>query len=1728
MNNPLYIYNQLKEIYLKYISSGLPFFRDEYNQERMTLLKETGTISQSPIIEIVPKYHEKATLEEFCKIENVTEDLNDFVKCGLFYNGNPIERRLYDHQYECLKEAHINRGNIVVTTGTGSGKTECFLLPVIADLITESKNWGKVRPHAIRTMILYPLNALAEDQMIRLRKALNSRTQEQSGARDWLDKYRSGHRYTFGRYTGSTPVSGTMPKAAEKLRLEKNAYVKDWEAAKNAAVSTGNTDLLYHVPCLDDDSAELWSRQSMQETPPDILVTNYCMLNIMLMREVEDDIFKSTKEWLKEDPSHVFHLVIDELHTYRGTAGTEVAYLIRVLLDRLGLNAESPQVQFLASSASMEDCEQTDEYLRGFFGVSEDYYYKTFRIVSNPPLSTVGKPTINLPLNVLSDYICETKSEVEKEIQLFKDTSCESYLDVCNKFELANWLKYGLFDGSKLSARSLQQIAEQWQISPERIDIVASVIKIICQSKADSGFILPIRVHYFFRSLTGLWGCTNPNCECTNDKYKFDGRLVGRLYKRPRPACDCGHKVLETIICENCGEIFLGGYKIVQDGEMFLVAEKPITYQFIPYCVVWKANMDTSSFLRIDFDTISGKISYNPDGDYCIFEQKSEEESQFPNECPHCEVSYNSQNNLTPLRKHTVGLQKINQILADSLIRSMKMMNEECTKIVLFSDSRQAAAKLSAGIELDHYRDMMRWIILDSLKGSSDDIQLLIRFRLGNVDESEKNKLRILRNSGKYRKIFDLINDEKEWGLDEEEKAQLSCLLSTENGNRLDNIINDVIKGLLNIGTNPAGPKPSLNVFTHGNIIWKELFDFNSDTPKGDLNDLQRNFLTNITTANKQEQLNCIFSHKKRSFESLKLGYVTTNVSGTEPIVKELLDSAIRILGEKHRIYGLARRYPFTDSFPRQMRNIISAVYGTNNQAIVTGHIEKIKDILRRNNIIDKRVVALTGDNISFVPAKEGAQYWICPRCKTVHMQHSAGRCINCFEKLTTPLVLKAEEMKYPLDYYLSLLNATDAKYRLHCEELTGQTSKEDSRLRQRLFQNIFLENENQKTDGIDILSVTTTMEAGVDIGSLSAVMMGNVPPQRFNYQQRVGRAGRRGNPMSIALTVARGTSHDITHYQEPERMVSAPPKSPYLELRTKEIAQRIIVKEILRRAFHDLDFGGSTDNVHGNFGKTADWITKKNVIKQWIENHERDVTKVVNSVTSNTHISEADKKSIHIFLQKDLVERITEIANSTEFTQIDLSERLANGGLLPMFGFPTRSRSLFLSAPKKLPWDDVVVRDAEMALNSFAPGHEIVKDKKIYRAVGIADYEYNSFHQPVVRKDSLNRLKNPLLVCPTCSYSTIRNSGEDICPICGTEMIKQKACSPLGFCVDYNLEPEDFNGSYDWYSPTTNIKLDCEESLHKCKGVQNLKIRNNVIPQQGLVHQINDNNGKLYTLGKRPSEVWVSKEAYNPDSCPHDIRGEEDYAFVLSKTTGVLALGIENIPKNMNLSILNDNENGLAIKAAFYSWAYLLRRSIATYLDIDEGELNVGLFTSAKTKLPEVFFVEKLENGAGYCNYLSGRDTPDVPYDAFIRPLLPEGRIYKLLTSSEHQKECLSSCYDCIQDYSNQSLHHLLDWRLGLDLVRLSDNSKTIIDLSIGYWSSMIESTFKNILYRHGFRSLRPKKGFYEIIAPDGGIRYIIHPFWDFQFTQKMVGKSLSRSDVIIPFSVMNLPIIK
>ena len=170
-------------------------------------------------------------------------------------------------------------------------------------------------------------------------------------------------------------------------------------------------------------------------------------------------------------------------------------------------------------------------------------------------------------------------------------------------------------------------------------------------------------------------------------------------------------------------------------------------------------------------------------------------------------------------------------------------------------------------------------------------------------------------------------------------------------------------------------------------------------------------------------------------------------------------------------------------------------------------------------------------------------------------MHPAAGRCADC------NVELRQGTAHASLDYYRYLAEKAGGGFRFHSEELTGQTDAIDKPNRQRWFQEIFLPDEREipAIHGIDLLSVTTTMEAGVDIGALLAVMMANMPPRRFNYQQRVGRAGRRGTGLSLAVTFCRGRSHDEFYYRRPEAITGDPPPPPYIDVRQPEILQTCV-----------------------------------------------------------------------------------------------------------------------------------------------------------------------------------------------------------------------------------------------------------------------------------------------------------------------------------------------------------------------------------------------------------------------------------------------------------------------------------------------------------------------------------------------------------------------------------------
>ena len=424
MKDPIGSFDIIKENFIRYVKTAFRTKFEGVEKERYDLLNYDKVLYRKPWIEPLPDYVSSGkkindlTLEDLGNALNETE-ANTFK--GIVNTGLVGNFPLHSHQAEMLKQVLLGN-NCIITSGTGSGKTESFLLPLFAQLSKELTNWAEpnqkstslntwwkkngglplgqiintenftlsnavrqrnheTRKAGVRALILYPMNALVEDQMSRLRKALDS-----DDTRNWLKENTNGNAIYFGRYNGSSPVAGELKKIKEDgaivVNTKKVSQLKD-QLQQIEVDSTRVEEYIQQTGKTADEAKDLKSffqrlngtemrcRFDMQVAPPDILITNYSMLSIMLMRDIDKGIFNETKEWLEESDKNIFHLIIDELHLYRGTQGTEVAYLLKLVLNRLGLHPQHPQLRILASSASLEaGDDDSKNFVCDFFGIN--------------------------------------------------------------------------------------------------------------------------------------------------------------------------------------------------------------------------------------------------------------------------------------------------------------------------------------------------------------------------------------------------------------------------------------------------------------------------------------------------------------------------------------------------------------------------------------------------------------------------------------------------------------------------------------------------------------------------------------------------------------------------------------------------------------------------------------------------------------------------------------------------------------------------------------------------------------------------------------------------------------------------------------------------------------------------------------------------------------------------------------------------------------------------------------------------------------------------------------------------------------------------------------------------------------------------------------------------------------------------------------------------------------
>ena len=1777
MSNPIRIFENLRDMYLRYLESPFDIRYADLTAERRQLLDQDGRIYRYPLIEPVPAY--KSSSQTFGQAaqsllggkwkQGEIAEVSGFVSQGLF----PRNWRLRQHQRDVFEEVVVNGMDTVVTTGTGSGKTECFLLPVVSSILRESAGWPKPgqrpmqwdwwnhfrmqgtrrrwaprvsqrshegRTAAVRALILYPLNALVEDQLERLREALDS-----PRAQAWLHAHRHGNLIYFGRYTGRTPVSGerTSPNTG-RLRHELRAIHKDAQA-----VAATKAERFFQSV----DGAEMWSRWDMQDYPPDILITNYSMLNIMLMRAIEGSIFDQTREWLAKSPQHIFHLVIDELHTYRGTPGTEIAYLLRALFDRLDLAPDSDQLRIIASSASLESGVSGLQYLEQFFGRDRN----RFRIIGGssyvvphnhsapatlaPQVAAFerfGQRIVKGGLAELQESTTKLLGDIGVPTPKAGPTTQERLNTALVHVGAPDALRSACTVDQQLRPRSPQELAPvlfPGAPAQQARDAVDGLLTVLSYARNSSGEApLPMRVHVMLRNLQGLWICTNSGC--SQAPSRSSPCPSGRLHYVPSLTCQCGSRILELLYCEPCGEIFFGGYRYPTSNpnEWYLSPDHPnleaapdlssFDRDYEQYAVFWPAlGKQTPGTLQWTQDGVFRQwrlASLNPaDGSVGLGPQPGSAAGYlyyvptvhgtsspdpprgregYPAICPRCDADWRHRDVIrSPVRTQRTGFQKIAQVLSDTLLRDLAQppLSSE-RKLVVFSDSRQDAAKLSAGMRFSHYRDALRQALVTSIARQGAGPQAFAgQYQGQQLSPQEKAQAASFATAHPteattlamgLNPATAMVPSATFPGLSNQQAAQQVLRRATTGPFRLTQIAADVAERMLADGMNPAGYTQNV-MWTDAQDrqgSWRDLFLWPSGAgprpkPQLQLTQPQQTHLSRLQDGSLVELMDIIFASGRRSIESLLLALPTVDrlltPAPTQPVM-EGADGAIFLFGTRKRLstHPCGPRTTLPGYVAAYLAAIAKKV-GLNP----TTYINDVIDYLKVTGVLNTTWFYLNVPALCLLGPS--TNYFECAQCRRTHMNSSGGVCADCFAQLGPPQGTAGSQLSP--DYYSYLALMAGSPFRMNCEELTGQTNKSDARRRQRLFQNICLPapQESSLTDPVDLLSVTTTMEVGVDIGTLAAVMMANMPPMRFNYQQRVGRAGRRGSGMSVALTLCRGRTHDDYYFQRPHRITSDPPPQPYVDMGRKNIIKRVLAKEILRQAFAELKLfsGGSGDSVHGEFGAAATWnqspplppkgspqgATTAQLVSGWLWQNTAAVCRVTDVLLSFADPAlKSQRQALIHYCTNQLAQGVTAFSTDPRYPQDALSERLANAGVLPMFGFPTRTRYLFHDRPNlAYPWppDDVVDRELDIAISQFAPGSETVKDGLIHTAVGIVNYRPQG-NRPA---ETPNPLGPPLQlgVCSACQAIDGTQPPPLSCPVCGATQHQDpgyrivRLSQPAGFRTWYGRS-RDFDGTFEWTPRASRPKM----------GVAPLPLtrRENfeVWAGQETVYVINDNDGRLYDFEKlAQGETWVTRESLanvginNP---PIDSgAGTDQRALGSVKWTDAMVVGIVDWPVGIRTSPAGDD--GLATRAALYSFGFLARRAAADRLDVHEREIRVGVRVvrnAAGDLIGQVFICDSLENGAGYASLLGcAAETK-----ALLQYMVGQGNpsFHAFLVGQQHAgpgpNACATSCPDCIRDFSNLPYHSILDWRLGLDLARLALDRTALIDFSVSYWQGL------------------------------------------------------------------------
>ena len=1536
----------------------------------------------------------------------------------------PRTRNPFLHQLECWRLLlDETPRSVLVASGTGSGKTECFLVPILEDLARERSRVGALT--GVRALFLYPLNALINSQRERLRA--------------WCNGFGTDIRFCL--YNGETPENA-------RADVQRRA------------------------------GAEQISRKALRERAAPVLVTNATMLEYMLVRSEDRPILDQSKGKLR-------WIVLDEAHTYVGSRAAEIALLLRRVLHHFEVDPQD--VRFVATSATIGSESGKDELQRFLSDVS------------------------GAPMNRV-DVV--TGQRVVPELPPLKPgpsggslegSDVEGLYDALCEHGPARTIRACLAE-APTTLKRLQTIAG---VSTEKI---GKLLEKAATARQKDRIFLPLRLHLFHRTQGGLWACVSSACSGRDPHGAGRGWEFGAIFAERRTRCGhCSQPVFELVVCRECGQDYLLAKETYSDetDEHKLTAyertEKIDEFQLevdidegddegpdgseadLGKRLICAESLRVPQADRLWLDEDN---RLNESGNGTPVRRAPMEEGRLS--CPRCGAKDGKH---SPFRELRTGAPFVLSTIVPAALehtppmRASAKLPSQGRRLLGFSDSRQGSARLAVRLQQEAERNRVRSILYHGLAAArkQPDIAKLER-EVEALSKLEDATLRVLAV-------------EKQAELDRARASSGLGKLSWKEGI-------ERLKGDSNLHRMHEH-------FKKTTYLGGSLEEFASFC-------LYREFFRRPKHMNSAETLGLIALHYpavegKRppsgwplddaqwsAFVKLIIDFVVRASGAVEMDDRYLrwMGSPVRqgfIVGPGYRdtLTTRQRRWPSIrrgvgrSRIPRLLREAAALDDSPESRdrseealrhawdlvrTVMQPHEEgfrlKLSEVGELRELNAGAACPYTGRTLDttlrglspYLPEhgeRETCKQFPPPRIPKPYWLDATGQLAERDEIAdwlqSEPTVCEARELGV-----WSNLNDRIVAKTPYFETAEHSAQLDGERLET-------LEGRFKKGE-LNVLSCSTTMEMGVDIGGLSAVIMNNAPPSATNYLQRAGRAGRRGEGVSFAVTLCPSSPHGEQVFNNPLWPFTSMTSTPRVALDSERLVRRHVNSMCLGAFLEGSDVRRLKSGAFFQRDEESGAIPGRGFVEWCQRDAKRDerlregLFRLIRGTALEgskvDHLMEAAADALEHAMEAWQREVAALRKNAEEFGPLTetskapavkatlrqiqrleneyLLTELANRQFLPGYGFPSgiitfvpltidelQRRQAVAQAPAKR--EEALSRrlgypsrEMKIAIREYAPGAEVVMDGRVYESGGVT---LNWHIPPGVETQGEIQAIRHVWHCQGCGVTGDSASlDEAVCPQCKKSAAAMKYLEPAGFAVDIRQRPHN-NVVSPNFIPVEAPWISCPSDDWVPIGDRDVG-RSRYSDQGHLFHGSRGQNREGYAVclrcGRAASETGPRNESDLPEALKEGhtrLRGgrEPDGSSACDGAGHAiqrnLALGGSRRTDvfELQLSGLDDESTALSIGIA-------LRRAFCQRIGIEEEEVGA---TVRESRGPDeaiqqsIFLYDAATGGNGYVAALREHMT------AALRDATH---------TLECVKKCDAACHACLLTYDTQHESNKLD----------------------------------------------------------------------------------------------------